>query len=84
MPRVSAQISLYPVRQPSMTPAIEEALEVFRRRGLDVTAGPMSTVVTGEDAQVLAALQEIYRINAERGPVVVNVTLSNACPVPDG
>jgi len=65
-----------------MTPAIGEALEIFERWGLRVNPGPMSTVVTGDDVQVFAALQEIYRLNADRGPVILTVTLSNACPTP--
>lgn len=82
MTPVSAQVSLYPLREPSMTPAIEEAFKIFERRGLDVNPGPMSTVVTGDDQGVFAALQEIYRLNADRGSVILNVTFSNACPTP--
>jgi hypothetical protein len=41
----------------------------------------MSTVVTCDDADVFAALQEVYRGNASRGDIVLVVTFSNACPV---
>ena len=79
---ISAQVSLYPLRQESLSPAIDEALEVFRAYGLDVEPGSMSTVITGDDSAVFAALQEALHRAAEQGQVVMTVTLSNACPVP--
>ena len=79
---ISAQVSLYPLRQESLSPAIDEALEVFRDYGLDVEPGSMSTVITGNDSAVFAALQEALHRAAEQGQVVMTVTLSNACPVP--
>lgn len=82
MPPVSAQVSLYPIREASMAPAIEEALDVFHGRDLHVSPGPMSTVVAGEDDAVFGALREIYRRNAERGEVILSVTFSNGCPIP--
>jgi uncharacterized protein YqgV (UPF0045/DUF77 family) len=78
---IAAQISLYPIRQPTLTAAITEALEILEEHGLDVQPGTMSTVVTGQDTQLFAALQRVYRENAARGDVVLVVTLSNACPV---
>ena len=81
MTMVAAQVSLYPIREPTLTPAIMEALAVFRRHGLEVVPGSMSTVVTGDDADVFSALQDVYRQNAARGDVVLVVTLSNSCPV---
>ena len=79
---ISAQVSLYPLRQESLSPAIDEALEVFRDYGLDVEPGSMSTVITGNDSAVFAALQEALHRAAEQGQVFMTVTLSNACPVP--
>jgi uncharacterized protein YqgV (UPF0045/DUF77 family) len=79
---ISAQVSLYPLRQESLSPAIDEALEVFRAYGLDVELGSMSTVITGDDAAVFAALQEALHRAAEQGHVVMTATFSNACPVP--
>jgi uncharacterized protein YqgV (UPF0045/DUF77 family) len=81
MTAVSAQVSLYPIRQVTLTPAIEEALAIFRKHDLEVAPGSMSTVITGDDAGVFGALQEVYRENASRGDFVLVVTFSNACPV---
>lgn len=80
---IAAQVSLYPLRQASLTPAIEEALGIFRQHGLEVEPGAMSTIISGEDEAVFAALQEAFRSVAAQGQVVMIVTFSNACPVPD-
>lgn len=79
---IAAQVSLYPLRQASLSPAIDQALQVFQEHGLSVGPGAMSTLITGDDAAVFAALQEAFRRAAEQGQVVMVVTLSNACPVP--
>lgn len=79
---IAAQVSLYPLRQISLAPAIDEALRIFREHGLEVVPGAMSTLITGDDAALFAALQEAFRRTAEQGHVVMVVTISNACPVP--
>lgn len=43
--------------------------------------GPTSTVATGEVDRLLAALQTAFVRAAAKGPVVLTITLSNACPV---
>jgi tRNA-Thr(GGU) m(6)t(6)A37 methyltransferase TsaA len=79
---ISAQVSLYPLRQTLLSPAIEAALRVFRERGLDVEPGAMSSLITGDVAAVFGALQEAFRGAAEHGEVVMVATFSNACPTP--
>jgi tRNA-Thr(GGU) m(6)t(6)A37 methyltransferase TsaA len=79
---ISTQVSLYPLEQASLSPAIDEGLQILREHGLDVEPGAMSSLVTGEDTAIFAALQETFRRAAERGPVVMVATFSNACPVP--
>ncbi|MEJ2555755.1 MAG: tRNA (N6-threonylcarbamoyladenosine(37)-N6)-methyltransferase TrmO [Anaerolineae bacterium] len=79
---IAAQVSLYPLRQQTLSPAIDEALQIFRAHALDVELGAMSTLISGDDVAVFAALQEALRYIAEQGQVVMVVTLSNACPVP--
>ncbi len=80
---IAAQVSLYPLRQASLSPAIDQALRIFREHGLDVEPGAMSTLIIGDDVAIFAALQEAFRRVAEQGQVVMVVTLSNACPVPE-
>jgi uncharacterized protein YqgV (UPF0045/DUF77 family) len=78
---VSAQVSLYPLRRKKLSPAINAALAAFRGHGLEVQPGPMSSIVTGDDEAVFAALREAFCRAAEQGEVVMEITLSNACPV---
>ena len=78
---ISAQISLYPLRQARLSPAIQVVSGVLTAAGLHPEVGPMSTAVAEEAAVVFAALQEAFVHAAAMGHVVMTVTLSNACPV---
>ena len=78
---VAVQVSLYPLRQTELSPAIDRALAVFRGSGLEVTPGPMSTIIAGDDDAVFAALRDAFRSAAEN-EVVMATTSSNTCPVP--
>ena len=80
-PTVSAQVSLYPLRETRLGPAIERFQRMLEEAGLAVHPGPMSTVVSGEAHAVFAALERAYAAAAETGGVVMCVTVSNACPV---
>jgi uncharacterized protein YqgV (UPF0045/DUF77 family) len=77
---VSAQISVYPLRQPHLRPAVDAVLTELQARGLHPEAGSMSTLVTGEADAVFTALRDSFERVAETGHVVLVVTLSNACP----
>lgn len=79
---LAAQVSIYPLRQTRLSPAIDRALGIFRDHGLEVTPGTMSSVVSGEDEVLLTAIKEVFQQTAELGELVMIVTLSNACPVP--
>jgi uncharacterized protein YqgV (UPF0045/DUF77 family) len=79
--QVSAQISLYPLKQERLAPAIEMAWKVLEESQLNLKKGDMSTVVIGEAEVVFRAIKEAFLKTAEMGPVSMVVTLSNACPV---
>jgi uncharacterized protein YqgV (UPF0045/DUF77 family) len=81
---VSAQVSIYPLRETRLSPSIETALAVFRERGLEVSPGAMSSIVSGDDEALFSAIREAFRKTSERGDLVMVVTLSNACPVDTG
>jgi uncharacterized protein YqgV (UPF0045/DUF77 family) len=76
---ISAQVSLYPLGQEDLSPAIDEALNIFRYHDLKVTPGSMSTLVFGDDAAVFSALQEAFYHAAKERRVVMVTTFSNAC-----
>jgi uncharacterized protein YqgV (UPF0045/DUF77 family) len=80
MARISAQVSLYPLRQTKLSPAIDGALQVFQSYKLEVQPGSMSTMITGEEEELFAGLREAFRRAASHGDLVLNVSLSNACP----
>jgi uncharacterized protein YqgV (UPF0045/DUF77 family) len=78
---VSAQISLYPLQQDRLSPAIGELRDTLAAAGLQPAVGPMSTLVTGETESIFAALREGFDVVAATGHVVMTVTVSNACPL---
>jgi uncharacterized protein YqgV (UPF0045/DUF77 family) len=80
MPVVSAQVSVYPLRSEHVSAIVNDTVESLERRGLDTRPGSMSTVVVGADDEVFAALAAAFRSAAERGEVVMVVTVSTACP----
>jgi uncharacterized protein YqgV (UPF0045/DUF77 family) len=77
---VSAQISLYPLRQEKLSPAIAVLRRALESEGLEAQVGPMSTLVTGDASRVFAALQVGFEQAALGGSIVMVVTVSNACP----
>ncbi len=77
----SAQVSMYPLRQERVGPAIETVRAAFAARGLKPEIGPMSTRVVGEGDLIFAALAEAFAKAADMGEVVMTVTVSNACPI---
>ena len=82
METVSAQVSLYPLRQASIGPTVREIVRVLRESDIETRVGEMSTLVWGEEQAVFQALQAAFHQAAGRGDVVMVVTLSNACPEP--
>ena len=79
----SAQIAIYPLRQERLTPAVRAVQQALRSHGLAAQPGPMSTYVVGEAGSIFAALHEAFVQTAATGHVVMTMTVSNACPVPD-
>jgi uncharacterized protein YqgV (UPF0045/DUF77 family) len=77
----SAQIAVYPLRQEHLSPAVQAVSQALSAAGLRPEVGPMSTLVAGEADVIFAALHDAFIGAAASGPVVLSVTLSNACPV---
>ena len=55
---VSAQVSIYPLRQEHFAPAIAAVQSAFTARGLAPKTGPMSTLVVGDAQSLFTALAE--------------------------
>lgn len=79
---VGAQVSLYPLGQADLLPGIQDVWQALEEAGLSKEPGPLSTLVYGEDAAVLEALRRGFGRAAARGPAVMVITLTNACPLP--
>lgn len=78
--RVSAQISIYPLRQEKLSPAVNAVREALVAHGLDPDVGPMSTVVAGDLSLVFSAIEDAFQAAAAEGDTVATFTVSNACP----
>lgn len=78
---ISAQISVYPLRQDQFSPAIRDVQDTLTAAGLQLTPGPMSTLVSGDASTVFDVLKASFGRAAATGHVVMTVTVSNACPV---
>jgi uncharacterized protein YqgV (UPF0045/DUF77 family) len=76
----SAQIAIHPLRQARLSPAMQAVADGLGAASLQPKIGPMSTLVTGE-VERLFALQAAFVRAAAEGPVVLTITLSNACPI---
>jgi uncharacterized protein YqgV (UPF0045/DUF77 family) len=77
---IQAEVSLYPLRELSLAPAIDAFLTVLRRPGITLRAGAMSTVVSGAQKIVFEAVAEGFAKVADEHQVVLTVKYSNACP----
>ena len=79
---ISAQVSLYPLRQDNLSPSIEAVGKALSRDGVESQLGPMSTIVWGDDEDVFPAIMDAFRKAADIGETVMIITVSNACPIP--
>ncbi len=80
---VTCQLSLYPLREASLSPALDRALEGVRSAGLLPDVGLMSTYIEGEEDAVFEALRRAFHGAAEDADVVLVATVSNACRMPE-
>ena len=79
---ITAQVSLYPLRQDDLSPSIDAVVNALDREGVESQTGAMSTLVWGDDEKVFPALLDAFRQAAGIGQTVMTITVSNACPWP--
>ncbi len=77
---IGATVAVYPLQAESGA-AIRRAIDSIKSVGVDTEVGPMSTLLTGPVDAVFRALRLGYEAAASTGGVVINATVSNACPV---
>jgi uncharacterized protein YqgV (UPF0045/DUF77 family) len=78
---ISVQVSVYPLRQEHLSPAVNGFQAELKAHGLRPEIGGTSVQVVGETEAVFAALRDAVLRVAANGQVVMTVTVSNACPV---
>jgi quercetin dioxygenase-like cupin family protein/uncharacterized protein YqgV (UPF0045/DUF77 family) len=81
---LTAQVSLYPLRQEHLEPAIDAVIEAWRSHGLKVWPGAMSSFIEGNDGALWPALRDAFAAAAAQGETVMVATVSNACRRPQG
>jgi uncharacterized protein YqgV (UPF0045/DUF77 family) len=74
---IQAEVSLYPMGEKDVLPAILDLIRRLEAAGLRVEPGPLSTLVSGECGAVFAALGEAYAAVAEGGRRVLVVKVVN-------
>ncbi len=79
----SAQVAIYPLRQDRLTPAVTAVQTALEASGLRAEPGPMSTLVVGDSDAIFTALSRAFAEASTLGHVVMTITVSNACPIPD-
>ena len=80
---MNLQLSVYPLRQPHLRPAIEAALKAAAGEGVEITVGRLSTFVRGDEPAVFAALRAAFRAAGSSGSTVMVATLANGAPSDD-
>lgn len=78
--RVTAQVSLYPLRVPHLSPAIKGFVAALQQEGLEATIGPLSTFVEGDADTFFKALAKAFASAAEDGHLVMNLSVANFRP----
>ena len=77
---VGCQLSVYPLRQDDIGVSIRAAIEAARGAGCHVRVGNLSTLLTGTEDQVFAALRAAFRAAQRPGSAVMIATLAAGIP----
>jgi uncharacterized protein YqgV (UPF0045/DUF77 family) len=77
-----AELSLYPLKTSSLDTAISRFIDELAHADVVVTRGPMSTIVSGENEILFAAVSKSFEKASWSGEVVLVAKFSNACPAP--
>jgi len=77
---MGCQFSIYPLRQAEIGTPIEAAIQAARSEGCTVRVGNLSTLLSGSEDQVFAALRAAFRAAQRSGPSVLTATLAVGMP----
>jgi uncharacterized protein YqgV (UPF0045/DUF77 family) len=79
--KVQAEISIYPLRIQSLSEPIGEFCRILRDYDLETTTNAMSTIITGETAELFKASEIAFEQLTQKYQIVMNMKISNACPL---
>jgi uncharacterized protein YqgV (UPF0045/DUF77 family) len=77
---VGCQLSVYPLRQDDIGVPIRDAIKAVSAEGCSVRVGNLSTLLTGSEDQVFAALRAAFRAAQHHGSAVLIATLAAGLP----
>lgn len=81
---VTAQFSIYPLKVENYGDYVYRAVNIVRSFGLKVKVGETCSVTFGDLETVLKAFQKVMEELGNNLKLVFVITLSNACPPPEG
>jgi uncharacterized protein YqgV (UPF0045/DUF77 family) len=84
MNKISAHMSVYPLRQKEVSPGIGAAIDALDDSRVSYEVGTMGTMLWGEDEEVFRTLLDSFRKASSVGKTTMVVTISNASPWPGG
>lgn len=76
---IGAQISIYPLREKTITETLNIFWEELNSRGIQYEVNSFSTIIWMEEDELFKFLSDAYKKLREKSIVMV-VTISNACP----
>ena len=76
---IGIQVSIYPLREKSLSPALNKFWDKLEERKLKFEVNSFSTIIWGEEDEIFDFLKEAWKEIAEDRSIVMVVTLSNAC-----
>lgn len=78
--KVQAEVSIYPLKEQSLSGPIEEFCGILNSRHLAVETRSMGTFVSGELSDLFSAVEQAFAKSAEKHRIVMDLKVSNACP----
>ena len=77
---LGCQFSVYPLLQPDIDGPVQAAIQAASAEGCSVRVSNLSTLVSGSEDQVFAALRAAFRAVQRSGPAVMTATLAAGMP----
>jgi uncharacterized protein YqgV (UPF0045/DUF77 family) len=79
---IQATLAIYPLGAGDFR-AIDRAIEALKAANVAMETRAMQTELGGPADAVFGAIRAAFEAAAEEGGVVMTVTVSNACPLPE-